>query len=135
MRERGFLDDEMTVANLISRKKSKEFMGVQADDSVRNVFNLMKNNDISQMPVLEGDKIVGSITETHLLHILLENPLMNNEKSVRSIMGEPFPVVAVTLPISQLNKYINKDTPAVITYDRSGEPHIVTQYDLIQSVC
>jgi cystathionine beta-synthase len=135
MRERGFLDDEMTVANLISRKKSKEFMGVQADDSVRNVFNLMKNNDISQMPVLEGDKIVGSITKTHLLHILLENPLMNNEKSVRSIMGEPFPVVAVTLPISQLNKYINKDTPAVITYDRSGEPHIVTQYDLIQSVC
>jgi cystathionine beta-synthase len=135
MRERGFLDDEMTVANLISRKKSKEFMGVQADDSVRNVFNLMKNNDISQMPVLEGDKIVGSITETHLLHILLENPLMNNEKSVRSIMGEPFPLVAVTLPISQLNKYINKDTPAVITYDRSGEPHIVTQYDLIQSVC
>jgi cystathionine beta-synthase len=87
------------------------------------------------MPVLEGDKIVGSITETHLLHILLENPLMNNEKSVRSIMGEPFPLVAVTLPISQLNKYINKDTPAVITYDRSGEPHIVTQYDLIQSVC
>jgi cystathionine beta-synthase len=49
-------------------------------------------------------------------------------------MGEPFPTVKDDLPISQLNRYISKEIPAVITKDRSGGVHIVTQYDLIQAI-
>jgi hypothetical protein len=38
------------------------------------------------------------------------------------------------LPLSQLNRYISKEIPAVIATDRSGGQHIVTQYDVIQSL-
>lgn len=134
MRERGFLEDELKVSDLISRKKDRRFIGVQVGDSVRNAFNLMKTNDISQMPVLDGDKIVGSITETQVLHFLLENPLNNSEKEVKLVMGEAFPTVQDDLPISQLSRYISKEIPAVVTVDRSGGIHIVTQYDLIQAI-
>jgi cystathionine beta-synthase len=134
MRERGFLDDEMKLSDLIARKKDRRFIGVQAADTVRNAFNLMKSHDISQLPVLDGDKIVGSITENQMLHILLENPLQNSEKALRAVMGEAFPQVNDSLPISHLNRYINKEVPAVIATDRSGGMHIVTQYDLIQAI-
>ncbi|MBL7826171.1 MAG: pyridoxal-phosphate dependent enzyme [Saprospiraceae bacterium] len=134
MRERGFLDDELKVSDLIARKKDRRFIGVQENESVRNAFNLMKSNDISQMPVLKADKIVGSITETQVLHFLLENPLHNSEKEVRLVMGDAFPTVQEDLPISQLSKYISKEIPAVIMLDRSGGTHIVTQYDLIQAI-
>ncbi|MEI6408527.1 MAG: pyridoxal-phosphate dependent enzyme [Bacteroidota bacterium] len=134
MRERGFLNDEMKLSDLIARKKDRRFIGVQAADTVRNAFNLMKSHDISQLPVLDADKIVGSITENQILHILLENPLQNSEKALRDIMGEAFPQVNDSLPISQLNRYISKEVPAVIATDRSGGMHIVTQYDLIQAI-
>jgi cystathionine beta-synthase len=134
MRERGFLEDELKVSDLISRKKDRRFIGVQASDPVRQAFNLMKSNDISQLPVLDGNKIVGSITETQVLHILLENPLKNAEKALKEVMGEAFPVVKDDMPISQLNRYISKEMPAVIATDRSGGMHVVTQYDLIQAI-
>ncbi len=134
MRERGFLEDELKVSDLVSRKKDRRFIGVQATDTVRNAFNIMKSNDISQMPVLEDEKVVGSVTETQVLHFLLENPLNNSEKTVKSVMGEAFPTVKNDLPISQLSRFISRDIPAVITYDRSGGVHIVTQYDLIQAL-
>ncbi|MCC6283008.1 MAG: pyridoxal-phosphate dependent enzyme [Saprospiraceae bacterium] len=134
MRERGFLEEEMKVSDLIARKKDRRFLAAQVGDSVRSAFNLMKSHDISQLPVQDGDKVVGSITETQLLHILLENPLQNAEKLLKEVMGEAFPVVKDNMPISQLNRYISKDIPAVIATDRSGGLHIVTQYDLIQAI-
>lgn len=134
MRERGFLEDELKVSDLIARKKDRRFIGVQATETVRNAFNLMKSHDISQLPVLDGEQIVGSITETQVLHFLLENPLQNSEKTIRQVMGSAFPLVKDDLPISQLNRYISKEIPAVIATDRSGGMHIVTQYDLIQAI-
>jgi len=134
MRERGFLEDELKISDLIARKKDRRFFGAQMGDSVRNAFNLMKSHDLSQLPVLDGGKVVGSITETQVLHFLLENPLNNSEKPLSQVMGEAFPIVKDDLPISQLNRYISKEIPAVIVYDRTGVMHIVTQYDLIQAI-
>ncbi|MBX2889767.1 MAG: pyridoxal-phosphate dependent enzyme [Saprospiraceae bacterium] len=134
MRERGFLEDELKISDLIARKKDRHFFAVQVNDTVRNAFNLMKSHDISQMPVQDGEQIVGSITETQVLHFLLENPMQNSEKTVGDIMGKAFPIVRDDLPISQLNRYISKSIPAVIATDRSGGLHVLTQYDVIQSL-
>lgn len=134
MRQRGFLEEELKVSDIITRKKDRRFIAVQMNDTVRVAFNLMKSHDISQLPVMDGDNIVGSITERQVLHILLENPLHNSEKQLREVMGASFPVVQEDLPISQLNRYIDKNNQAVIAKDRSGGLHIVTQYDLIQAI-
>jgi cystathionine beta-synthase len=134
MRDRGFLDTELKVRDLIGRKKDRRFFTVQKNDSVRQAFALMKEHDISQMPVMDGELIVGSLTETSVLHFLLENPLRNSEARVAEVMGKPFPVVEDELAISQLNKYISKEIPAVLVRDRSGSNHVLTNYDLIQSL-
>jgi cystathionine beta-synthase len=134
MRERGFLDDELKVSDLIARKKDRRFFGAQATDTVRSAFTLMKSHDLSQLPVLDGEQVVGSITETQVLHFLLENPLHNSEKPLRQVMGEAFPTVKEDLPISQLNRYISKEIPAVLAADRSGGLHVLTQYDVIQAI-
>ena len=134
MRQRGFLEEELKVSDIISRKKDRRFISVQMNDTVRAAFNLMKSHDISQLPVMDGENIVGSITERQVLHILLENPLHNAEKQLREVMGASFPLVQEDLPISQLNRYIDKNNQAVIAKDRSGGLHIVTQYDLIQAI-
>lgn len=134
MRERGFLDDELKVKDLISKKEGKNFYTVKKDDTVRHAFNLMKEKDISQMPVIENGDIVGSITETNILTHLLENPIQNTENKINSIMGEAFPVVAEDLPCSKLSGFISKKIPAIIAKDKAGSMHILTKYDIIQAV-
>jgi cystathionine beta-synthase len=134
MRERGFLDEELKVRDLIAKKGNKEFLSVQMTDTVKNAFDIMRQKDISQMPVMDNGHIVGSITETVVLKYLLENPLVNSDKPIESIMGKPFPEVDEELPFRQLGKYLNKDIHAVIAKDRAGSLHVLTQYDVIQAV-
>jgi cystathionine beta-synthase len=134
MRDRGFLDDELKVSDLITRKKDRKFYAAQSSDTVRSAFSLMKSLDLSQLPVMDGEQVVGSITENQVLHILLENPMHNAERPLKEVMGAAFPTIQDTTPITQLNRYISKDTPAVLVHDRTGSLHIVTQYDLIQAI-
>jgi cystathionine beta-synthase len=134
MRERGFLDTELKVKDLISSKQDKTFYAVKPSDTVRSAFNVMREHDLSQMPVMKNGEMVGSVTETEVLKYLLENPLQNSEKPVESVMGKPFPVVDEELPFRQLSKYLNKEIHAVVAKDRAGRLHVLTQYDVIQAV-
>ncbi len=134
MRDRGFLDDELKVKDLIAKKDSKEFLSVASDSTVKEAFTMMKDHDISQMPVMKDEEIVGSITESAVLTYLLENPMSNTEKKVETIMDAAFPIVKADLPCRQLSKYISKKIPAVLAKDRSGRWHVLTQYDIIQAV-
>ena len=134
MRERGFLDSELKVKDLIISKRDRKFLSVPVTETVKNVLKLMKETDISQLPVMDGEKIAGSVTESTILEFILNNPLQNSEKQVAEIMADPFPVVGVDLPVRDLNKYISKHTPAVIAKDLSGELIVLTQYDIIQAL-
>lgn len=132
MRERGFLDTELRVKDIIAKKNSKEFVSIESSASVRAALELMKSGDISQMPVMENGEIVGAITERNVLQFILENPFHNGEKTVSEVMGEAFPTVSTELTSSKLIRIINKQTPAVLAKDKAGSLHIVTEYDILQ---
>lgn len=135
MRERGFIEKEMTVKELLSHKSNNEFLAVSTTDTVRHAFDLMKGKDISQMPVMdENEALVGSLTESNVLSFLLENPMQHSTKKVKDIMGDAFPMVSLDLPFSHLNKFINKKIPAVLVKNPSGQLQILTQYDIIQAI-
>jgi cystathionine beta-synthase len=134
MRERGFLDDEIKVKDVISRKSSKDFYHVTPETTVKAAFETMKKMDISQMPVMSGTDMVGSISENSVLTYLLENPMKHADHAISDIMDAPFPIVNEELPIKQLNRYISKRIPAVIARDKAGSMHVLTKYDIIQAV-
>ncbi|MEM6321474.1 MAG: pyridoxal-phosphate dependent enzyme [Bacteroidota bacterium] len=134
MRERGFLQGELTVKDIIAAKHGEKFISVSPADNVRTIFNMMKEKDISQLPVVEEDNIIGSVTESAVLTHLLQNPLNNTESKISDIMGDAFPVVKEELPVKSLARYISKKIPAVVAQDKAGNRHILTQYDIIQTV-
>ncbi len=132
MRERGFLDTELRVRDLIARKQKRGFISVDKHESIQQAFQLMKDHDISQLPVMEDGQLVGSLTESDVLSYMLEKMSENGQATVADIMGAPLPMVEDDLAATQLRKYINRQMPAVIARDKAGEHHIITQYDLIQ---
>ena len=134
MRERGFLDDELRVKDLIEKKSDKRFISVDVNETVRRTFEMMKELDISQLPVTREGKIVGALTESVVLNSLLENPMKHAEIPVGDIMKESFPEVQEDLTCKQLARFITKETPAVVAKDKSGQLYVLTQYDIIQAV-
>lgn len=134
MRERGFLEGELSIKDLINMKQTAEFLSISKDTSVKHALKIMKDKDISQMPVQDQDKIVGSITESAVLNFLLDSPMKNSDENVESIMGKAFPFVDADTEVKTLNRYISKEVPAVLTKDSKGDLAIITQYDIIQAL-
>ena len=134
MKERGWLEVDLTVKNLINVKHSDNFISIDRTEKARAVLTLMKEHDLSQLPVVEGDEVHGSITQSALLEFILNNPMKNSNKAISEIMGNAFPIVDADMNVKELNKYISKSNPAVITKDESCKMHIITQYDIIQAL-
>lgn len=134
MRERGFLDEAIKVRNIIEMKKNRGFQAIEKWETVQDALLMMKKHDISQFPVTNGSEIIGSITESLVLAHLLEGGNYANQTPVESIMQPPFPLVSEEMPIAQLRLCFSEKMPAVIATDRAGNRHIITQYDIIQSL-
>ena len=134
MRERGFIRKELLVKDLLKAQADRQLITISGTDTVRKALSLMKEYDISQMPVMNGDDIAGTLTENAVLNYLLENPAANEEKTVADIMGDALPLVEADLAVSQLNKYFTKKVPAVMAKDQAGKVHILTKYDILQMI-
>ncbi|WCL80266.1 pyridoxal-phosphate dependent enzyme [Saprospira sp. CCB-QB6] len=135
MRERGFLDDELKVKDLIAKKDNSDFFTLKSSQTVKEALQFMKAHDLSQLPLVDtAGEIVGAITETLVLSCLLENPMSNSERPLSEIMAEPFPTVDLELSVKKVGGYFNHKIPAVIAVDKAGIPHIITKYDMIQTI-
>lgn len=135
MRDRGFLDDELTVADIIARKRSKVLLTLSSTQTVKDALKFMKEKDISQLPVVNSDnQIVGAITESLVLSSLLENPIVNADRPLDEIMSTALPEVDEKMPIKKLSYYFNEKIPAVIAVDKAGIRHIITKYDIVQAM-
>lgn len=140
MMERGFLDVK-TFKDIVSSRAHNRLVTVEPTHTVAEAVELMKKYEIDQIPVMSGragtagngNGMVGSISESGLFSKLFSNPELKNEK-ISNVMEHPFPVVAFDTPVERLSSMINKDNGAVLSKDEAGNYHIVTKYDLIQSL-
>lgn len=131
MRERGFMESPSTIADLISAKVDQSFVAVSPGTSLTEVAKIMKSKEISQIPVIEDDKVIGSITESIIINQLMQN---NNgaDMAVKECMTDPFPILDFDTKCKDLQKHINRKNPAILTIDHKQNMHIITQYDLLQ---
>lgn len=76
MHEKGYLDPEPTlgtVADVLAAAGHREIITATPSTGLIEAIGLMKTHGISQLPVLQGDEIVGVIHEAKLLEAALKN--------------------------------------------------------------
>ncbi len=133
MMERGFLDVK-TFRDLVSARAHNRLIWVEPDRSVAEAVELMKKYDIEQIPVFDkANQMIGAISENGLFNKLFSNPDLKSEK-VAEVLELPLPIVPFDTPIERLSTLITKEQGAVVSKDEAGNFHIVTKYDLIQSL-
>lgn len=132
MMERGFLDVK-TFKDLIGGRGSQKTISIAPAQTVMAAIELMKKYDIENIPVFEGDKNMGAISESGLFTQILNNPDVKNS-NVQDVMEKPYPEVAFDTAVERLSSFINKENGAVLSKDETGMYHIITKYDIIQSL-
>jgi cystathionine beta-synthase len=139
MKENRFLEPkmELSAGQLIERKagqKIPKLVAVAPHSLLLEAVQLMKDWEISQIPVVEGAEVVGSVKEDRLIHLLISDPSAKS-KHVRDVMEEPFPVVDATATIEELSKLLTKENPAVLMRNGGeGTFEILTKADLIRAI-
>ena len=95
MRERGFLNEDVKLAkDLIRSHMDKKLVFVSSSDSLSHAVNLMKQYDISQIPVKENGSFVGSLSDHQIYKRILENPAIINSLIICGITSSYFsPVI------------------------------------------
>jgi predicted transcriptional regulator len=146
--ESGLIDPSFSTMKSISEalrshikiegKKASEVMSlpvisVQSNVSVSECIEIMKKNGISQLPVYSGGKIVGSMTENHIVTLAgaenVENVL---RKPVSNFMQPSFPLVSMDTPIEALFSLF-KFVPAVLVASGDRVEGIITKIDMLSA--
>ncbi|MEO6868349.1 MAG: pyridoxal-phosphate dependent enzyme [Ginsengibacter sp.] len=132
MMERGFLEVK-TFKDLVAGRGTQKLLTIRPDQKVAEAIEVMKKYDVENIPVMDGDHIVGALSESGLFNNILSDPEIK-EHTVKSIMEKEYPVVSYDMPVEKLSNLISKHNGAVLSKDESGNYHIVTKYDIIQSL-
>jgi cystathionine beta-synthase len=132
MMQRGFLEVK-TFKDLVSGRGTQKLVTVKPHQTVSEAIDLMREYDIENIPVMDGEGIIGSLSEGGLFNKILTEPQIKEQK-VASVMEKEYPVVPFDMPVEKLSNLISKQNGAVLSKDETGDYHIVTKYDIIQSL-
>jgi cystathionine beta-synthase len=134
MRENQLLEpDHVTLGDLLEQKGDgapATLVSAAPGQLVRQALGLMRLHDVSQLPVLDGGKCVGSVTEYALTQRGLESSRFL-DAVVGEVMDEAFPVVDATQHVESVQKLLSKATPAVLVREGGAIQGIVTRSDML----
>jgi len=133
---RQILDEleEIIELNSVNKKvkevQSEYIYSLKMDDDVETALEIMKENAVSQLPVLEDGLLVGGVTEGSLLR---NYDKIDKEIPVKKIMDSPFPLIDENTNL-ELVKKILIDYPCVVTSRKGNIVGIVTKVDILGEI-
>ncbi len=132
MMERGFLDVK-TFKDIVNGRSHQKLLTVTPSHTVAEAIEVMKKYSIENLPIMDNNEIIGSISESGLFNKMLSGLDIKNT-TVASVAEPSYPLVAFDTPVEKLSTIISKETGAVMSKDDLGTYHILTKYDVIQAL-
>lgn len=122
MRENQFLESdwsEMTTSTVLERKTRKGLIVAKCTESVSDVIKKLKDNDVSQLPVIgERDQLLGLVKEVGLLSYMLGKGSTNAAQTAiedANIIDTNVPDVRPTTPIETVMSVFSTHDIALVT--------------------
>ena len=146
---RGYMskifNDEWMIANgFIAEGKRKETVGdvlrskepipqmltVTEDDVVKEALDLLRKYEISQLPVMRGKEVVGSINDVAVMQAVFDQSDIVH-KPVREVMGRAFPMLDMRAEIDQAYRLLTLANSAIVVRDGEKPIGVLTRQDII----
>jgi len=120
-----------SIGDLLRTRGSRQLVTITPEATAARAIELMQSAGISQLPVLDDGKPVGSIQEVTLARALHDhaNP---DAVSVRQIMAQPLPQLDIATHIDEAYRLLLAGNTGVLATADGRVQDIVTRIDLIQ---
>ncbi|HWK48108.1 MAG TPA: pyridoxal-phosphate dependent enzyme [Stellaceae bacterium] len=121
------------LTDLISRRYAEgHAVTVAPEDTLGIVYRRMKLYEVSQLPVIEHERVIGIIDESDLLLAVQSDPTRFNSP-VRQAMVAKVETVAPSAPLSDLQAIFARDHVAVVEQD-GRFLGLITKIDLLNQL-
>lgn len=134
MRQQGFVKGDWevgTVGDIVRALNRKNIISLDLNDKLGRATELFKEHGISQMPVLDGGKLAGILTESDLLHHLVSGR-GTKDTIVAEVMERKVSTVALHASSSELPRIFERGEVAIVVDDTRAVIGILTKMDLIE---
>jgi len=124
-----------TVADLLARRQGNHpaLVSLAPSAQVRQALGLMSTWGVSQIPVLEDGKSIGTVTEGTVMTRALAQPALL-DRPVREVMEPSLPVVDAGFPSDRLAPMLTRELPAALVEQQGKLIGIVSRYDVLREM-
>jgi cystathionine beta-synthase len=133
MKEKLLLEPQRITASLIAETKDpnspSDLIFASPDDILSEALAKMNQNGVTQIPILEDHRSIGSLKESRVLAKLLEDRDLLSAP-VRDVMDKSFPVLDVDANLMEIKKHLH-DAPAVLIEEFKRITGIITRADVL----
>ncbi|MBV8172293.1 MAG: pyridoxal-phosphate dependent enzyme, partial [Candidatus Eremiobacteraeota bacterium] len=134
MRANGYLGElgaSATVGDVLRAKgELPPLITLAPSDPVKRGIELMREFQISQIPVVEGGNMVGSINEVAVMQLVYDHADVAH-KPVKDVMARPFPVLDENGEIERAYKELSLGHGAVVVARKGSPVGVLTKMDII----
>ncbi len=133
MKNHGFIEkkDFSTAKDIIlSKNGTGDLVTIPTTATITEAVKILHKAGVDQAPVVEGEAFVGSIIDSKILDLLIEDPAVK-DKRVSEVMDKPLQFVGMDNTVDVLSSLINSQNKALLVRDELNRVHIVTQHDLL----
>ncbi len=134
MRENGFLESawvEVRAADVLAAKSMQTLYTARPADRQLDVIALMKQHNISQVPVMDNGRLLGIVTEVELLnHMLTTGHTHDSAETIEPIIR---PQVTTVTPDTSLETLMSvfATHPVALVVEEEQVIGIITKIDLL----
>ena len=108
---------------------TNKIISISPSTSIKEAIAKMKKHQISQMPVIDEQKLVGLVSESTILDALLKS----KSAKVKEVMQESPPIVSKMTPIQVISNLL-KHYPMVLVSQEGRLIGLITKSDLLGSL-
>jgi cystathionine beta-synthase len=130
----GFLAEGRRKATVGDVLRSKEplppLITVKVDDVVKDALDLLRRYEISQLPVMRGSEIAGSVNDVAIMQAVFDRSDLL-QKHVVEVMGRPFPSLETDAEIDRAYKLLTLANSAIVVIDGGRPIGVLTRQDII----
>lgn len=136
MREKRLIEKDKTTIGVVFQTKLSgglpNMISAEPGETIGEALAKLEQYNVSQIPVLDENRSVGSLTEADLMSMLIDDPA-TIDKKVSEVMGKPYPVIDESEDIRHGIQYL-KESPAILVSQYGRLIGILTRYDVLDFI-
>jgi cystathionine beta-synthase len=133
MEKNGFIETKgapTKVSEILEAKPFSKLISIGPNDNSLQALSLLESFQISQVPVIRGAEILGTVHEISLMKLLHDGVDLKN-MTVADIMGKPLPTIDADAEVGEAYRLLLSGSIAIIVTNDNVPTGIVSRIDLV----